>query len=66
MHQRRAPTPCSMTITLGYLELVRSVNYAVRSPGIASVWGEIACLLAAVIVLPGVLVWRDNRKRRTA
>ena len=51
---------CSMTTTLGYLALVRSMNYAVRSLGVAAVLGEIACLLAAVIVLPAVLMWRDG------
>jgi hypothetical protein len=54
---------CSMTTTLGYLALYGSVNYAVRSLGIAAVLGEIACLLAAVIALPGALVWRDNKRQ---
>ena len=54
---------CSATTTLGYLALVTSVNHAVRSLGVAAVLGEIACLLAAVIVLPAVLVWRDGNKR---
>lgn len=48
---------CSMTTLLGYLALVRSMNQAVRSLGVAAVLGEIACLLAAVLVLPAVLVW---------
>lgn len=51
---------CSATTTLGYLALVSSVNYGVRSLGLAAVLGEVACLLAAVIVLPAVLVWRDG------
>jgi predicted RND superfamily exporter protein len=51
---------CSMTTTLGYLALVRSMNYAVRSLGVAAVLGEIACLLAAVIVLPAGLLWLDR------
>lgn len=54
---------CSMTTTLGYLALYGSVNYAVRSLGIAAVLGELACLLAAVIALPGALVWLDNRRQ---
>lgn len=56
---------CSMTTTLGYLALVRSVNFAVRSLGVAAVLGEIACLLAAVIALPGMLVWLDRRRAAT-
>lgn len=55
---------CSMTTTLGYLALVTSVNLAVRSLGIAAVLGELACLLAAMLVLPGALVWLDSRFAR--
>ena len=51
---------CSMTTTLGYLALVRSMNYAVRSLGIAAVLGEISCLLAAVLVLPAALLLLDR------
>ncbi|MEQ9321976.1 MAG: MMPL family transporter, partial [Polyangiaceae bacterium] len=51
---------CSLTTTFGYLALVRSMNHAVRSLGIAAVLGEVACLLAAVIVLPAALAWRDG------
>jgi hypothetical protein len=51
---------CSLTTTLGYLALVRSMNYGVRSLGIAAVLGEISCLLAAVLVLPAALLWLDS------
>jgi hypothetical protein len=54
---------CSMTTTLGYLALVRSMNHAVRSLGVAAVVGEVACVLAAVVVLPAVLEWRDRYSR---
>ncbi|MDI1474997.1 MMPL family transporter [Polyangium sp. y55x31] len=54
---------CSMTTALGYVALVRSDNFAVRSMGVAAVIGEITCLFAAVIVLPAALVWMDRRKR---
>ena len=52
---------CSLTTLLGYLALVRSVNFGVRSLGSAAVIGEISCLLAAVLVLPAALVWRRQR-----
>ncbi len=55
---------CSMTTTLGYLALVRSVNYAVRSMGVAAVLGEAACLLAAMVLLPSLLVLRDQRRAK--
>jgi len=51
---------CSLTTTFGYLALIMSVNYSVRSLGVAAVIGEVACLLAAIIVLPGALAWRDS------
>ncbi len=51
---------CSLTTTLGYLALVSSINLAVRSLGLAAVLGEVSCLLAAVLVLPAALVWRDS------
>jgi hypothetical protein len=53
---------CSLTTTLGYLALTKSTNHAVRSMGVAAVLGEIACLLAAVIVLPGALVWIERSR----
>lgn len=54
---------CSLTTVLGYLALVSSVNYAVRSMGMAAVLGEVACLLGATIVLPAMLVWIDSRRQ---
>ncbi len=51
---------CSSTTTLGYLALVRSMNFAVRSLGIAAVLGEVSCVLAAVVVLPAALLWLDR------
>jgi predicted RND superfamily exporter protein len=55
---------CSLTTLLGYLALVRSVNFGVRSLGIAAVMGEVSCLMAAVLMLPAVLVWWRGRKER--
>jgi len=53
---------CSMTTLIGYLALVRSVNFGVRSMGIAAVIGEITCLLSAVLVLPAALTWWRRRQ----
>jgi predicted RND superfamily exporter protein len=53
---------CSLTTTFGYLALVTSVNFAVRSLGLAAVLGEVSCLLAAVLVLPAGLTLWDRRK----
>ena len=53
---------CSLTTALGYFALVRSTNYAVRSMGVAAVIGELCCLFAAVLVLPGGLLWLDRKR----
>jgi hypothetical protein len=52
---------CSLTTMLGYLALVRSTNFGVRSLGIAAFIGEVCCLLVSVLVLPAVLVLRDRK-----
>lgn len=57
---------CSLTTILGYLALLGSLNQAVRSLGLVAVVGEIACLVAAVVVLPAALLWRDRRRARHA
>jgi hypothetical protein len=57
---------CSLTTTLGYLALVSSINFAVRSLGVAAVLGEVCCLLAAVLVLPAALVWWDGARATPA
>jgi predicted RND superfamily exporter protein len=57
---------CSLTTLLGYLVLVRSVNFAVRSLGVAAVCGEISCMLAAVLFLPAALLWWRRRHSAAA
>ncbi len=57
---------CSLTTTLGYLALVRSTNFGVRSLGIAAFIGEVCCLLASVLVLPAALYWLDSGKNLSA
>ncbi|HVW28396.1 MAG TPA: MMPL family transporter [Polyangiaceae bacterium] len=49
---------CSLTTTLGYLALLLSINGAVRSFGLVAAVGEMTTLLAAVLVLPSVLLSR--------
>ncbi len=57
---------CSLTTILGYLALLRSVNAAVRSFGLAAVLGEVACLLVVMVVLPAVLRLVDERALRAS
>jgi predicted RND superfamily exporter protein len=54
---------CSLTTTLGYLALLSSVNQAVRGLGMLAAIGEVACLAAAVLVLPAALLWRERARR---
>jgi predicted RND superfamily exporter protein len=53
---------CSLTTTLGYLALLKSINAAVRSFGLAAVIGELTCIFAALVVLPAVLILIDRRE----
>jgi predicted RND superfamily exporter protein len=53
---------CSFTTMLGYLALLGSINQAIRGLGLLAVMGEIACLLAAVLILPAALVLRERAK----
>jgi predicted RND superfamily exporter protein len=57
---------CSLTTTLGYLALVRSMNFAVRSLGIAAFLGEVCCLLVSVLLLPALLLWIDDGRPAAA
>jgi uncharacterized protein len=54
---------CSLTTTIGYLALLLSINKGIVSFGLAAAVGEVACLLAAVLVLPGFLAWKGRRAR---
>jgi len=53
---------CSLTTTLGYGALSASVNRAASSFGVAAAAGEVACVLAAALVLPAVLVQLRARR----
>jgi predicted RND superfamily exporter protein len=53
---------CSLTTLLGYTALLASVNQAIRSLGLLCVLGELACVTAATLLLPAVLVWRKRSR----
>jgi predicted RND superfamily exporter protein len=61
-HTGGAVVLCSLTTTLGYLALLRSTNQAIRGLGLLAVTGEVACLLAAVLVLPAALLWFERSR----
>jgi hypothetical protein len=51
---------CSLTTTIGYLALLRSINHGIVSFGLAAAVGELSCVLAAVVFLPAFLTWRSR------
>jgi predicted RND superfamily exporter protein len=57
---------CSLTTSLGYLALLRAHNQAVRSLGAVAVLGELSCVVAALVVLPAVVVWSTRRRNAYA
>jgi hypothetical protein len=54
---------CSLTTILGYSALTLSINQAIVSFGVAAAAGEVACVLAGVLVLPAALRLLDMRPR---
>lgn len=52
---------CSLTTIIGYGSLLVSDNLAIRGFGLASLLGEIACLLSALIVVPAIVIQFDKR-----
>ncbi len=57
---------CSMTTTLGYVALMFSMNGATESFGLTAAAGEVTTLLAAVLLLPAILFWMNQRKAKAA
>jgi predicted RND superfamily exporter protein len=56
---------CSLTTTFGYLALTLSINRAIQSFGIAAATGELCCVVAGVLVLPAVMIWRARNSAAT-
>jgi predicted RND superfamily exporter protein len=46
---------CSLTTVIGYGSLLVSDNLAIRGFGLASLIGEITCLLAALVIVPAII-----------
>jgi predicted RND superfamily exporter protein len=55
---------CACTTILGYVALTLSINRAVQSFGFAAAAGEICCMTCGTLVLPSVLQWLSERKKR--
>ncbi len=52
---------CSLTTIIGYSSLLLAANRALFLFGVVAVLGEVACLSAALTVLPAVLEWTRAR-----
>ncbi len=46
---------CSLTTAIGYASLLVSDNLGIRSFGLASLLGEVACVTAALLVVPAAM-----------
>jgi len=55
---------CSLTTMFGYLSLLVSDNLAIRGFGVASLIGEVTCVLAALILVPAIMALSVSRLSR--
>jgi predicted RND superfamily exporter protein len=55
---------CSLTTIIGYSSLYVSANRALNSFGLAMAISEVTCLLAAVLVMPALLLILSERAKR--
>ncbi len=46
---------CSLTTVIGYLSLMVSDNLSIRGFGLASLIGEITCMIAAFVIVPALI-----------
>jgi predicted RND superfamily exporter protein len=53
---------CSWTTIVGYGSLLAARNQALQGFGLMAILGEIACLFAAIVALPAVILWRPRPK----
>ena len=53
---------CSATTIIGYGALLVADNRGLRSFGTLAILGEIACLFAALVIMPAYLQLRENRR----
>ncbi|HEY4057061.1 MAG TPA: MMPL family transporter [Kofleriaceae bacterium] len=59
---------CSLTTVIGYASLMVSDNLAIRGFGLASLLGEITCVVAAFVIVPAVVSahWRKASNPTTS
>jgi len=54
---------CSWTTIVGYGSLLAASSRALRGFGLMAILGEVACLAAALVALPAVILWREQRRK---
>jgi len=54
---------CSWTTIVGYGSLLAASSRALRGFGVMAILGEISCLAAALVALPAVILWREQRRK---
>ena len=57
---------CSWTTIVGYGSLLAARNRALQGFGAMAILGEVACLTAAIIALPALVLWVWQRRQRAA
>jgi predicted RND superfamily exporter protein len=57
---------CSLTTMIGYASLLASANLAIRGFGLASLIGEITCVVAALTLVPAIVSSRRGAGGRTS
>jgi predicted RND superfamily exporter protein len=57
---------CSLTTMIGYGSLLVSENLAIRGFGLASLIGEVTCVMTALVVVPALLTVVNRRPRRVS
>jgi uncharacterized protein len=55
---------CSWTTIVGYGSLLAARNRALQGFGAMAILGEVACLLAALVALPSLVIWLRRRAER--
>jgi predicted RND superfamily exporter protein len=54
---------CSWTTIVGYGSLLAARNRALQGFGAMAILGEVACLLAAIVALPSLVLWLRTRNQ---
>jgi len=62
-HTGGAVVLCSLTTIIGYSVLTRSTNQAVAQFGYVAVIGEIAAIVAAMFIVPSIIIFATNLRR---